>query len=212
MNRKFISKSNRVLRKVLNSEKNIDIIKDLIESFLEEPVDKIRLNPYLKKYKNQLPSEEDFGIADVRLKLKNGTELNVGMQFIDGYYIQNKMLLYYSQIHSSQLLYNDNRKLAKTITINFLDFEYLHSKSCISRMQIPSKEKNSDVNKVEMYMVELPKFVVPSNLGNMNRKEGWLAFLCGNNRDAVDMVIKKFPNIQKLNSLLNEYWRNERMF
>lgn len=211
MNRKFVSKSNRILRKVLNSEKNLDIIGDIIETFLDEQISQIKLNPYLEKYKNQLPSEEDFGIADVRLKLKNGTELNVGMQFIDGYYVQNKMLLYYAQIHSAQLLYNDNRKLAKTVTINFLDFEYLHSKQCISKVQIPSKEKSSKINNVEMYIVELPKFVVPSCLNNMNKKDGWLAFLCGNNKNAVDMAIKKFPNIQKLNSLLNEYWRNERM-
>ena len=49
MNRKFISKSNRVLRKVLNSKENLDILKDLIETFLEIQIEKIALNPYLER-------------------------------------------------------------------------------------------------------------------------------------------------------------------
>ena len=46
MNRKFISNSNYVLRKVLNSKENLDIIKDFIESFLNT---KDRIKPILKK-------------------------------------------------------------------------------------------------------------------------------------------------------------------
>lgn len=49
MNRKFISNSNYVLRKVLNSKENLDIIKDFIESFLNIEIQKIELNPILKK-------------------------------------------------------------------------------------------------------------------------------------------------------------------
>ena len=48
MNQKFISKSNYVLRKVLNSNNNLDIIKDFIESILNLKIVNIRLNPYLK--------------------------------------------------------------------------------------------------------------------------------------------------------------------
>jgi len=71
MNRKFISKSNRVLRRVLNSKENLDILQDFIETFLEIQIEEIKLNPYLKEKSNNLPSEENFGIADVRIKLKN---------------------------------------------------------------------------------------------------------------------------------------------
>ena len=48
MNRKFISKSNRVLRKILNSKDNLDILQDLIESFLDIKIQEITLNPYLE--------------------------------------------------------------------------------------------------------------------------------------------------------------------
>lgn len=117
MNRKFISKSNRVLRKILNSKENLDVLKDFIEAFLEIQIEEIKLNPYLKVKSNHLPSEENFGIADVRVRLKNQEEFNIGIQFIDGYYAQNKMLLYYAQIHANQLEYQDNRKIARTLSL-----------------------------------------------------------------------------------------------
>ena len=66
MNRKFISKSNFVLRKVLNSKENIDILKDIIESILEIKIKKIELNPYLYKRAKYLPSEENFGTGSGR--------------------------------------------------------------------------------------------------------------------------------------------------
>lgn len=60
MNQKLVSKSNFVLRKVLNSEKNLDIIKDFIESILGIKIISIKLNPYLKNREKCLPQEENF--------------------------------------------------------------------------------------------------------------------------------------------------------
>ena len=77
MNRKFISNSNYVLRKVLNSKENLDIIKDFIESFLDIEIQEINLNPYLKNKEKYLPSEEKFGIVDVRIKLNSEEEKDI---------------------------------------------------------------------------------------------------------------------------------------
>lgn len=206
MNRKFISKSNRVLRKVLNSKENLDIIKDFIETFLEMQVEKIKLNPYLESKSKNLPSEENFGIADVRVTLKNQEELNIGIQFIDGYYAQNKMLLYYAQIHSNQVEYQDDRTIAKTITINLLDFNYLKAKDYFNKIVIPSKTKNE----IELYVIELPKFRT-STEGKLEKKEAWMIYLCGQSEEKMEKVMKKFALIRKLDNLLKDYWKNEIM-
>ena len=128
MNRKFISNSNYVFRKILNSEESLSILKNFIEAILNIKIKEIELNPYLTKKEKYLPSEEKFGIADVRIKTNENEEMNVGIQFIDGIYVQTKMLLYYSQIHLNQQEYDGNREFAKTITINLLDFNYFASK------------------------------------------------------------------------------------
>lgn len=206
MNRKFISKSNRVLRKVLNSKENLDILKDLIETFLEIQIEKIALNPYLESKSKNLPSEENFGIADVRVSLKNKEELNIGIQFIDGCYAQNKMLLYYAQIHSNQIEYQDGRKIAKTITINLLDFNYLKADNYFNKIIIPSKTENQ----IELYVMELPKFRT-SFEKEIEKKEAWMIYLCGRPEEEIEQVIKKFSKIKKLDNLLKNYWDNEVM-
>lgn len=205
MNRKFVSKSNRVLRKILNSKENLDILQDFIEAFLKIEIKEIKLNPYLKIKSNYLPLEENFGIADVRIKLEE-EEFNIGIQFIDGYYAQNKMLLYYAQIHSNQLEYQDNRKIAKTITINLLDFNYLKSEQYFNKIVIPSKTENQ----IELYVIELPKFVLNSHK-ILDKQEAWITYLCGKQESAVVEVLKRFDKIRKLDNLLDEYWKKEVM-
>lgn len=206
MNRKFISKSNRVLRKILNSKENLDILQNFIETFLEIKIQEIKLNPYLETKSNNLPSEENFGIADVRVKTQNEEELNIGIQFIDGYYPQNKMLLYYAQIHSNQLEYQDDRPIAKTITINLLDFNYLKSDNYFNKIVIPSKVEN----KIELYVLELQKFKNDFNKVQ-NEKEAWMTYLCGKSETKMKEVIGLSKEIKKLDNLLEIYWKNEVM-
>lgn len=206
MNRKFVSKSNRVLRKVLNSKENLDVLQDFIETFLKIKIKEIELNPYLEIKSNNLPSPENFGIADVRVRLQNEEELNIGIQFIDGFYAQNKMLLYYAQIHSNQLEYEDNRSLAKTVTINLLDFNYLKADSYFNKIVIPSKNENQ----IELYVLELPKFMSsPEKIGD--KQEAWMTYLCGNEQDLIADILKRFNGIKKLDTLLERYWENETM-
>lgn len=206
MNRKFVSKSNRILRKVLNSKESLDIIQDFIEVFLDIEIEKVILNPYLETKSKNLPLEENFGIADVRVKLKSKEELNIGIQFIDGYYAQNKMLLYYAQIHSNQLEYQDDRNIAKTVTINLLDFNYLRSKNYESKIAIPSKTENT----IELYVLELPKFRM--SVGEkFDKKEAWMTYLCGGPENKIIEALKKYDSIKKLDNLLENYWKNEIM-
>lgn len=206
MNRKFVSKSNRVLRKVLNSKEGLDILQDFIETFLKIEIQVIQINPYLEIKSKNLPSEENFGIADVRIKLKNQEELNVGIQFIDGYFAQNKMLLYYTQVHSNQLEYQDNRSLEKTVTINLLDFYYLKSNKYFNKIVIPS----NSLNQIELYVLELPKFRL-EEIEEVGRQEAWMMYLCGESSERMTEVFKKFDRIRKLDMLLEEYWRSEIM-
>ena len=153
-----------------------------------------------------MPSQENFGIADVRIKLKDQEELNIGIQFIDGYYVQNKMLLYYAQIHANQLEYEEDRKVAKTITINLLDFNYLKSNNYCNKIRIETKTENI----IELYVLELPKY--RSNIEETFDKKGaWMTYLCGETEEKMSQVLKKFDKIKKLDNLLEDYWKNEVM-
>ena len=208
MNRKFISKSNLVLRKVLNKKENIDIIKDIIETFLKIEIIDIRLNPYLKSQAKYLPCEENFGIADVRVKVKNEKELNIGIQFIDGCYVQQKLLLYFSQIHANQIYHAENTKVVKTITINILDFNYFKPEKCHKKILIKEQNTGEKIcDDLELHVIELPKYV-EKDKSKMTKEDAWISYLIGNN---LNIITQRYEKINKLNCLLDEFWKNEKM-
>lgn len=210
MNRKFVSNSNYVLRKVLNTEDCLSILKNFIEAILDIRIKEITLNPYLEKRAKYLPKEENFGIADVRIKTEEDEEMNVGIQFIDGIYIQTKMIMYYAQIHLNQLEYNDDRELVKTITINLLDFKYFSSKEYEKVIKVQSNEGNVQLEELEMRAIELPKFIC-KDIENLSRKEEWILYLKGCENEILNKIKQNNENIEILDELLEKYWNEEKM-
>lgn len=205
MNRKFVSKSNLVLRKVLNLKEHLDITQDFIETFLKIKIKEISLNPYLKCKEKYLPKEENFGILDVRIKTAENKELNIGIQIIDGYYIQNKILLYYAQIHANQLEYDKNREIVDTITINILDGIYFKTKKYHKILELKEDTATSNLKeKMELHILELPKF----EQGDDEKEDAWMRYLVGKN---VDFNKEQFQKIKKLDELLKNFWKNEKM-
>ena len=208
MNRKFVSKSNLVLRKILNNEKNLDILQDFIESFLEVKIKEIFLNPYLYSKSRYLPAEENFGIADVRIKTESNEEINVGIQIIDGMYIQNKMLLYYSQIHTNQLEYKRYKNIARTVTINILDFNFFNTDEYHKKIHIKEQGEEEITDNIELHVIELPKFNKDFNTDKWTKQEAWTSYLKGN---GIDKENKEFEKITKLDRLLDKFWQGEKM-
>lgn len=210
MNRKFISKSNYVLRKILNNDSCVGILKNLIQSILNINIKEIELNPYLEKKERYLPKKENFGIADVRIQTEENEEINVGIQFIDGIYIQTKMLMYYAQIHLNQLEYNNKREFCRTITINLLDFKYFSTPEYDKVIKIMSNDANIKLEEVEMYVIELPKFTI-KNLDNMTEKEEWIAYLKGVDNKTLEKIKDNNKSIMLLDNLVEKYWLEEKM-
>ncbi len=157
-----------------------------------------------------MPKEENFGIADVRLKTEDEEEINVGIQFIDGlYYIQTKMLLYYSQIHLNQVEYDDKREFARTATINILDFVYFNSLKYDKIIKVKSDEGDVCLEELEMQVIELPKFYC--NNKALTRKEQWVSYLKGCNETTLENILNENQSIKKLDVLLEKYWETEKM-
>ena len=208
MNRKFVAKSNFVLRRVLNREENVDILKEFIEVMLNLEIKEAKINPYLEKIKNHLPSEENFGIADLRIKTIENEERNVGIQIVDGEHVLTKMLLYYAQIHGNQLEYDEDREIAKTNTINIVDFIFYKDMDYHSRMVVSEETISNIINDyLEIHILQLPKFKIEKSK-DMTLKQAWISYLKGENTKE---AMKKSENIKKLDNLLEKYWKEEVM-
>lgn len=210
LNRKFVSKSNFVLRKVLNTETSLDILKNFIESILNIKIKDIKLNPYLEKKAKYLPQEDNFGIVDVRIKTSENEEMNIGIQFIDGIYVHTKMLIYYAQIHLNQLEYDEKRELARTITINLLDFIYFPSSKYEQIVKLNKNNRFVKNEELELVVIELPKFN-EKNILECNTKEEWITYLKGNNNKLIEKIKNQNKYIKNLDYLLEKYWKEEKM-
>ena len=210
MNRKFVSKSNLVLSKILNSNNCLDILKDFIETILKVKIKNITLNnPKENKYYSST-TYYSMGIVEVRIQTED-EELNVGIQIIDGNYVQNKMFLYYARVHTNQITYNDNRKIAKTVTINILDFNYFSSYNYHRKISIKTNIIDDNIlETMEMHVIELPKFKM-LNLSNIKKEEAWIGYFQGQNLKLIQLSKEKFSKISKLDELLEKYWKEEKI-
>lgn len=210
MNRKFVSKSNLVLSKILNSNNCLDILKDFIETILKVKIKNITLNnPKENKYYSST-TYYSMGIVEVRIQTED-EELNVGIQIIDGNYVQNKMFLYYARVHTNQITYNDNRKIAKTVTINILDFNYFSSYNYHRKISIKTNIIDDNIlETMEMHVIELPKFKM-LNLSNIKKEEAWIGYFQGQNLKLIQLSKEKFSKISKLDELLEKYWEEEKI-
>ena len=210
MNRKFVSKSNLVLSKILNSNNCLDILKDFIETILKVKINNITLNnPKENKYYSST-TYYSMGIVEVRIQTED-EELNVGIQIIDGNYVQNKMFLYYARVHTNQITYNDNRKIAKTVTINILDFNYFSSYNYHRKISIKTNIIDDNIlETMEMHVIELPKFKM-LNLSNIKKEEAWIGYFQGQNLKLIQLSKEKFSKISKLDELLEKYWKEEKI-
>lgn len=211
MNQFLITNRNHVLRKVLNKQKNVLIIKNLIESILNIHIKNIKLNEYLEGKEKYLPLEENFGVADARIKTEQGEEFNIGILCIDGMHIQAKIALYYLYVHTNQVYYDDKREIAKTITINFLDFPYYksygyHKKAILNKFRtIDFKEEEA-----EAHIIELPKFKI-LDPNNMTKQEQWISYLKGEEPGIINKVKRENKYICKLDEQVHTYWANEKI-
>lgn len=210
MNRKFVSKSNLVLSKILNSNNCLDILKDFIETILKVKIKNITLNnPKENKYYSST-TYYSMGIVEVRIQTED-EELNVGIQIIDGNYVQNKMFLYYARVHTNQITYNDNKKIAKTVTINILDFNYFSSYNYHRKISIKTNIIDDNIlETMEMHVIELPKFKM-LNLSNIKKEEAWIGYFQGQNLKLIQLSKEKFSKISKLDELLEKYWKEEKI-
>lgn len=183
---------------MLNNNKNIDILKDFLESILGFKISNIILKPSLKK---ESESIKNHNICRLKVFTEKEIEINVGIQVINGYYIENKILLYCADIYK-EMRYSNNEKI---VTINILDFKYLKSKSYHSKFELYRNSIQSEM--YEIHILELPKFTITNNK-IITKKEAWIAFLNGDDK-IIDFNNKEYKQIKILNDLLNNYWKSE---
>jgi len=175
----------------------LDIIQDFVESILNIKISKIYKN---KELNDEYIFEKYLGISNVKIITDKNRELNIGIQIVDGLYIQNKMFVHYAQLYSD---------IIKTITINILDWEYYNTENYHNIIKVKDlifeEDKNENSKEPgEIHVLELPKL---QNVEIDTKDKAWINYLkCG---ELSEELLEKYPKIKKLDNSLNQYWKNE---
>ena len=163
---------------IFGNEQNKDILISLLNAILEgyqHPIQSIEiLNPLgAKEY-----SKDKLTILDIKAKDEKGEFYNIEMQISDQYYYQKRALYYWSRLYTSQISEGIGyQNLARTVSINILNFNAIKEKDYHNVYRIRELKKNIDLtDQLEIHFIELEKFTkdLPDLKRTMDR---WIYFL-----------------------------------
>ncbi|MEQ8225682.1 MAG: Rpn family recombination-promoting nuclease/putative transposase, partial [Candidatus Eremiobacterota bacterium] len=164
---------------IFGNEQNKDILISLLNAILEDyqayPIESIEiLNPLgSKEY-----SKDKLTILDIKAKDEKGEFYNIEMQIADQYYYQKRALYYWSRLYTSQISEGIGyQNLARTVSINILNFNTIKEKDYHNIYRLKELKKNTDLtDQLEIHFIELEKFSkeLPDLKRTMDR---WIYFL-----------------------------------
>ncbi len=201
MNRYFIKNSNIVLKEIFNNDENLYILKDLIEKILDLKIIEILQKNLIEENKKGFKVSEINEIANLRVLTESKKKVNIGIQIIDGQYIQEKILIYGALISGMQDHQNNSKESIETRTINIIDTSFFSTSEYLKKIEyLPEK--------LIFYILELPKF---KKIKIESKKDAWISYIKSDNINMIEEAKRKFAIINDFDNILDRYWKNEEL-
>lgn len=181
--------------------RNEDLLKALLGAVLRPvvPIAHARVqNPELPK----AYSDDKGSFLDIRVRLADGTLLDVEMQSVRRPALRGRALYYWAKLFGSQLATGqDYSALAPVISVLFLNYRELISSGFheIFRLQTQSHQLFSPL--LEIHTIELTNLLVEEDEQALVR---WCRFLTVSARDELARLAEEDPMIAKAEQVLSE--------
>lgn len=195
-------------KKVFENKKRL---KSFISSILDYDVEVLSLSS-----NEQLPDIEGGkkGILDIKAITKTGEKINVEVQIVNQYNIEERSLYYLSKMYAEDFKAGQNYKeIKKSIAINILDFKRSNwSDDYQSEFLMMNKDtKEILTDKFQMHFIELPKFQECAKRLDLNDQlQRWLIFLKEDDKKLLKEVVNLDKNIESAEKELNYYALDEK--
>ena len=177
---------------------NPKVRKGFISALLDLSPDEVEDTVLLPTLLPRDSADDKLGIMDVRVLLKDGTQMNMEMQVKYFEYWDERALFYLSKMFDSQIHKGESyEKLQKCIHVSILDFiHFPNDKECYRRIHFRD-DKTSDLysDKMELQILELKK--LPPEVKTGEDVLAWMKFFSGKSR-------KEFQTMAKTNEYLDE--------
>lgn len=168
-------------KELMQSEK---IRKGVISSILEVEPDEIESTELMPTILRQQYEDDKYGVLDVRVKLKNGMQMNFEMQLMPYAYWSNRILFYWAKIFTDQIKKGDSYDvLQPCIHVSILDFVHFRDDDIcnhtIELVDTSTGKMYSDL--LKFHILELPK--LPNEIQNESGIIQWMRFFNGEKKE-----------------------------
>lgn len=182
---------------------NENVRKGVVAAILEkrpEEIDKTTLLPTVLQ--TEYPDEK-YGILDVKVLLKDKTQIDFEMQIMYFAYWTERLLFYLGKMYTGQLKKGEGyEKLKKCIQVSILDFIHFEKDDrCYRKILFCDKKTGQQyTDLMEIQILELKK--LPKEEQNETGIIRWMRFFKAKERKEFEKMAQKDPYIQEAYEVL----------
>ena len=205
---KITLRNDYAFKRVFGVEENKDVLQDLLECILDIPPENIAgLELLDKEFHKELLSEK-LGILDIKLRLKDGTFVDIKIQNVWHRDFAERTLYYWSKMYNEAIKQGqDYTNLPKCITINLIGKGFDKNKRLHNKYLVLEKDtKEPLATKLELHLLTLAKAKILKESQYKDDKIkcllNWLKFIETNNPEVRKMLEQESPMMRKANTTI----------
>ena len=188
-----------------------EIRKGFIAAILNKDPEEIAETTLMPTILSKDTEEGKYGILDVRVRMKNGSQMDLEMQVAPFEFWNNRVIFYLSKMYAEQVKEGDKYKnLKPCIQVSILNFNLFHEdRTCfreIAFCDLTTKQKYTDL--LEIYVLELKKLPPEQKEEPLIIK--WMRFLAAESREDFEKMAGEDNYINEAYEVLQKLSADER--
>ena len=196
-------------KRLLGSEENKPLLQDFLECILDLTPQQILDLEFMDKELTKEEFSDKTGILDVKLKLTDGTVIDIEIQASWNASFVKRTLFYWAKMYTSDFKAGESYgSLHKCITINIIADGFKLNDAIHSEYLLQEKTAHTVLTDVlEVHFLDLQAAKRAKEEGKTERKEdqliNWLRFIGATNRKERAMIATMSPVLQMLNEKID---------
>ena len=196
-------------KRLLGSEENKPLLQDFLECILDLTPQQVLDLEFMDKELTKEEFNDKTGILDVKLKLTDGTVIDIEIQASWNASFVKRTLFYWAKMYTADFKAGESYgSLHKYITINIIADGFRLNDAIHSEYLLQEKTAHTVLTDVlEVHFLDLQAAKKAKEEGKAAGKQGqlinWLRFIGAANKEERKMIATKSPVLQMLNEKID---------
>ena len=206
---KITLRNDYAFKRIFGVEENKDVLQDLLECILDIPPETIAGLELLDKEFHKEILSEKLGILDIKLRLKDGTFIDIEIQNNWHHDFAERTLYYWSKMYNENIKQGqDYTNLPKCITINLIGKGFDKNKRLHNKYLVLEQDtKEPLASKLEIHILNLEKArgLEGSQFrdSKIKRLLNWLKFIETDNPEVREVLAENSEMMKKANAAIS---------